>query len=1289
MFLLLSQVIGGVFLFFALSSNVFAATDVAPHNMTSNTLPTPYVASASSEYDATYKAFNVFDGSATTYWVSTTSLPAQLKLDLGSSGAQTVRSFAIKAGDASHVTQAPKDFTFEGSNDNSTWVTLRTLTGQIGWAAGEVRAFSCVSAASYRYYRLNVSANVAGTVFVRVAELYMYLESTSYTITGDSGGANGEASTNFTVVPVDIFTGTITPNDGGAGGTFSPTSLTWSGSKDAKTFTYTPASLGTKTISVTNDAGLTNPTALTYHSYYSVAPYTILPADLWDNAYSTNNSDYYLSSPFARLVVQTDAIGLKFKVWNNALLAKVAVVVGGTTTVFTPTTVGGEDTFYLGGLAPGEKTVQIIAGFQQIVGGGVRIGTFLKSVEWLGATTAPATTITPQVVNNRITLYGDSTIVGWSTTNPPTDAPGLLIYNHYVNRSVLEECWGSRSLNGDSTGTTVNQSLIDHLTLGNPTHIWLAIGVNDYKDGGHWSASDFGIAYGNLLDRLHSAAPNAVIIAQTPIPYTLESYVNTYGNTRADYANKIATLAGTRSWVTLVDGTTVMASYHENGSHPNTAQSAEYAATMIHYLDLSHDATLSGLTISSGALTPTFASSTTSYTDSVSYNIAGMTFTPTVNQYGATVTVKGIAVTSGSASGTIPLNVGSNTITVATTAQDGITQDTYTITVIRASDTTPPTNIAISSITPDSSTQLTITAQTATDSESGLNSTPYWFQETSGHPGALFSTVWQASTTFINTNLSPNTQYSYEVKAKDANNNESTYSTTLSKYTLSNTPSSPLLSSPTLSSIKVTINQNSNPSNTIYAIYETTTSKYVQADGTLSTTPIWQTYTNWGGVQGIQSINLSHNVQYTFQTKAKNGDNTETTLSPSSSLYTTASTSPSNFTTTNISTNSNTLTVDRFNNDTVGSAGYLFTNTTNSHTSDWIQTNSWQDTNLTPNTNYTYTVRYRNSQSVETTDATLSFHTLAPTPTTLTISSLPLTTTLSTDIFPNSTDNQSGYLFTNTTNSHTSNWIQSNTWQDTNLNCNTTYTYTLKYRNADGTETSPITATKSTTGCATPFTPPTKPDISNTKIIATNSAPITIDNLPATITQLAVSTTQDFKNSSWQDIKDLQTILSKYINTLKLYFKFKTKDGGVSDTIVYTPASGNSSNTASGNTGSSSTAIILNEGDIVKTPTNPDVYIIKYKNNKQYKRLILSPNVFKSYQHLKWTNLKIISQDQLNRYTTSNLVQLSGDNNIYSLTPYGDEGERRIQNTIQLYDQDSVYEINKVDRDSYKLIKLK
>ena len=98
----------------------------------------------------------------------------------------------------------------------------------------------------------------------------------------------------------------------------------------------------------------------------------------------------------------------------------------------------------------------------------------------------------------------------------------------------------------------------------------------------------------------------------------------------------------------------------------------------------STDATLSSLVYSSGALTPTFASGTISYTQSVANSVSSITVTPTVNQANATVTVNGTAVATGVASGSIPLNVGSNTITTVVTAQDGTTTKTYTTSVTRA-----------------------------------------------------------------------------------------------------------------------------------------------------------------------------------------------------------------------------------------------------------------------------------------------------------------------------------------------------------------------------------------------------------------------------------------------------------------------------------------------------------------------------------------------------------------------------------------------------------------------------
>ena len=98
----------------------------------------------------------------------------------------------------------------------------------------------------------------------------------------------------------------------------------------------------------------------------------------------------------------------------------------------------------------------------------------------------------------------------------------------------------------------------------------------------------------------------------------------------------------------------------------------------------STDATLSGLALSSGTLSPAFAAGTTSYAVSVANTVTALTLTPTVNASGASVTVAGTAVTSGSASTSQALAVGSNAIAIVVTAADGSTTETYTITATRA-----------------------------------------------------------------------------------------------------------------------------------------------------------------------------------------------------------------------------------------------------------------------------------------------------------------------------------------------------------------------------------------------------------------------------------------------------------------------------------------------------------------------------------------------------------------------------------------------------------------------------
>jgi uncharacterized repeat protein (TIGR02543 family) len=98
----------------------------------------------------------------------------------------------------------------------------------------------------------------------------------------------------------------------------------------------------------------------------------------------------------------------------------------------------------------------------------------------------------------------------------------------------------------------------------------------------------------------------------------------------------------------------------------------------------SADASLSALSISSGTLSPGFGSGTTSYTATVANSVSSITVTPTRNQVNATIAVNGAPVTSGSPSNEIALSVGSNTVNVVVTAQNGTTTSTYQVTVTRA-----------------------------------------------------------------------------------------------------------------------------------------------------------------------------------------------------------------------------------------------------------------------------------------------------------------------------------------------------------------------------------------------------------------------------------------------------------------------------------------------------------------------------------------------------------------------------------------------------------------------------
>lgn len=119
-------------------------------------------------------------------------------------------------------------------------------------------------------YPLTVEQQTSGRDTVQMAVLTKYdgaYPSNTYYISGPSRGTSGVASSNFTVSYYGYLTNsvTITPNDGGAGGTFTPSSLTFSSGFNANgTFTYTAPGTDVYAISATNSAGWINPTSTGY-----------------------------------------------------------------------------------------------------------------------------------------------------------------------------------------------------------------------------------------------------------------------------------------------------------------------------------------------------------------------------------------------------------------------------------------------------------------------------------------------------------------------------------------------------------------------------------------------------------------------------------------------------------------------------------------------------------------------------------------------------------------------------------------------------------------------------------------------------------------------------------------------------------------------------------------------------------------------------------------------------------------------------------------------------------------
>jgi hypothetical protein len=95
-----------------------------------------------------------------------------LRYNFGPGNAQTVKRYTVISG-ADVADRDPKTWTFQGSNDASTWTTLDTQSNQVFANRNHAKVYNISNTTAYRYYQIDVTANNGGTSLT-IAELGLW-----------------------------------------------------------------------------------------------------------------------------------------------------------------------------------------------------------------------------------------------------------------------------------------------------------------------------------------------------------------------------------------------------------------------------------------------------------------------------------------------------------------------------------------------------------------------------------------------------------------------------------------------------------------------------------------------------------------------------------------------------------------------------------------------------------------------------------------------------------------------------------------------------------------------------------------------------------------------------------------------------------------------------------------------------------------------------------------------------------------------------------------------------------
>lgn len=119
-----------------------------------------------------YPAWKVFDGNVgtdTSRWVTAdTIVTGWLKIDFGDTPKLLIK-YTLNC--LTYPTGSPKNWTFEGSNDNINWTILDSRSNIL---ISTTQGFDFVNNISYRYYRINITANNGHTGYTAINEIEVF-----------------------------------------------------------------------------------------------------------------------------------------------------------------------------------------------------------------------------------------------------------------------------------------------------------------------------------------------------------------------------------------------------------------------------------------------------------------------------------------------------------------------------------------------------------------------------------------------------------------------------------------------------------------------------------------------------------------------------------------------------------------------------------------------------------------------------------------------------------------------------------------------------------------------------------------------------------------------------------------------------------------------------------------------------------------------------------------------------------------------------------------------------------